>query len=277
MEAKSTSEEGYGMRSALFFISALVIIIGVLFFSLRHIPKIRQAAEAKATPPDFSGIWLANPRFSLSVADPKGQEFGKEQDISYAPWGLQKARNAKPALGRNATFLHTNDLALEYADPDGYPRAMDHPMRFKIVQTLEFVYFLFEYDQVWRPVALNAKHSDDPDPTWYGESVGKWEHGTLVVDAIGFNDRAWLDPIGHPRSEEMHIIERWRRVDHDNMVDDITFDDPMAYAKPWNTQMTFKLDHSGELHENIYTATDELRFKSQMVGVINKTASKPLK
>ena len=178
---------------------------------------------------------------------------------------------------RGERILDTNDLALTYADPDGYPRAEDHPMRFKIVQTPDFVYFLYEYDQAWRPVAINAKHSEDPDPTWYGESVGKWEGDALVVDAIGFNDRAWIDPIGHPRSEQMHLTERWRRVDHDNLVDDITFDDPTAYTQPWKARMTFKLDHTGELHENIYTATDEMRFKTDMVKVINETASKPAK
>jgi hypothetical protein len=265
------------MRKALFVISALVLTTGVVLFSRQNISKLGQPREAKAAPPDFSGIWLAQPRFSLSLTDPRGKQFGTEADISYTPWGLQKVRSAKPALGKDATFLHTNDLALEYADPDGYPRAQDHPFRFKIVQTPDFVYFLYEYDQAWRPVALNAKHSDDPDPTWYGESIGKWEGDTLVVDAIGFNDRAWLDPIGHPRSEQMHLTERWRRVDHDNLGDDLSFDDPTAYTKPWNSKMSFTLDHSGELHENIYTATDELRFKRRMVGVINKTASKALK
>lgn len=164
------------------------------------------------------------------------------------------------------TFLDTNDLALKYADPDGYPRASIHPMRFKLVQTPDFVYFLYEYNQSYRPVAMNRAHSADPDPTWFGEAVGKWEGDTLVIDAIGFNDRAWLDPIGHPRSESLHLVERWRRVDHDTLVNDLTIDDPVAYTKPWNGQLTFKLDHSGELHESIYTATDELRFKTDILN-----------
>ena len=265
------------MRKALFIISALLLTSAVVLFSHRNIPHVTQTAEAQGAPADFSGIWLAKFRQSFSLADPGGKKFGMEPDISYTAWGLEKVRSAKPTLGPNSTFVNTNDLALKYADPDGYPRAEDHPMRFKIVQTPDFVYFLYEYDQAWRPVALNAKHSDDPDPTWYGESVGKWEGDTLVVDAIGFNDRAWLDPIGHPRSEQLHLTERWRRVDRDNLVDDITFEDPVAYTKPWNTQMTFKLDHNGELHENIYTATDELRFKTDMLKVIDKTANTPPK
>lgn len=265
------------MPKALLVVSALALLGGVVLFSPRNIPNVAQRAEAQANTPDFSGIWLAKFLQSLSLADPGGRKFGMEPDISYTAWGLEKVRSAKPTLGPNSTFLDTNDLALKFADPDGYPRAEDHPMRFKIVQTSDFIYFLYEYDQAWRPIALNAKHSDDPDPNWYGESVGKFEGDALVVDAIGFNDRAWLDPIGHPRSEQMHLTERWRRVDHDNLVDDITFDDPVAYTKPWSARMTFKLDHSGELHENIYTATDELRFKTDMIKVIDKTANQPAK
>ena len=262
------------ISSALVLLAASVLLWGPLARSSRQ----TEAAKPQGSQPDFSGIWLGKGVQSLSLSDPMGKKPpGSEGDISYTAWGLEKIKSAKPSTGPNQTFVNTNDLALKFADPDGYPRAIIHPMRFKIVQTPDFVYFLYEYDQAWRPVALNAKHSEDPDPTWFGESVGKWEGDTLVVDAIGFNDRAWLDPIGHPRSEQMHLVERWRRVDHDTLVDDLTFDDPMAYTKPWNGQLRFKLDHNGELHENIYTATDELRFKSDMLKVINKTASKPPK
>jgi len=263
------------MRNALLIIS-FMLLVGVILFPPQTI-RIGQTAQAQTNTPDFSGIWLGKVISSFSPADPRGKQFGAEPDISYTPWGLERARSAKPADGPSGNFENTNDLALKYADPDGYPRAENHPMRFKIVQTPDFMYFLFEYDEAWRAVAINAKHSEDPDPTWYGESVGKWEGDTLVVDAIGFNDRAWLDPIGHPRSEQMHLIEHWRRVDHDTLVDDLTFDDPGAYTKPWNGQLKFKLDHNGELHENIYTATDEMRFKTDMTNTINKTASKPAK
>jgi hypothetical protein len=260
--------------------SVVVLVVALLLFWGRLAKSSGQTGTAKVGggQPDFSGIWLGKGVQSLSPSDPTGKKPpGTETDIPYTSWGMERVKNAKPSTGPNQTFVNTNDLALKYADPDGYPRAIIHPFRFKIVQTPEFVYFLYEYDQAWRPVALNAKHSDDPDPTWYGESVGKWEGDTLVVDAIGFNDRAWLDPIGHPRSEQMHLTERWRRVDHDTLVDELTFEDPVAYTKPWSGQLTFKLDHSGELHENIYTATDELRFKGDMLKVINKTASKPPK
>jgi len=256
------------MQKALLVGSALVV--GTLgFFSARLTESTGQAQAAKpqASTPDFSGIWLGKGVQSLSPSDPTGKKpTGAEPDISYTPWGLERLKSARPSTGPNQTFLDTNDQALKYADPDGYPRASIHPMRFKVVQSPEFIYFLYEYNQSYRPIAMNKEHSTDPDPTWFGEAVGKWEGDTLVVDAIGFNDRAWLDPIGHPRSEKLHLVEHWRRVDHDTLVDSLTIDDPVAYTKPWNGQLTFKLDHNGELHESIYTATDELRFKNDILN-----------
>jgi hypothetical protein len=250
-------------------ISAALTVVALAFFSVRLMenPSQAQAAKPQATAPDFSGIWLGKGIQSLSPSDPMGKKpTGSEPDISYTPWGLQRLKAAKPATGVDQTFLDTNDLALKYADPDGYPRASIHPMRFKLVQNPDFIYFLYEYNQSYRPVTMNRPHSPDPDPTWFGEAVGKWEGDTLVIDAIGFNDRAWLDPIGHPRSESLHLVEHWRRVDHDTLVNDLIIDDPVAYTKPWNGRLTFKLDHSGDLHESIYTATDELRFKNDILN-----------
>jgi hypothetical protein len=256
------------MRRTSLVTSAVVLAVALGFFSGRLMKNSgqTQAARAEANIQDFSGIWLGRGIQSLSPSDPTGKKpQGTEPDISYTPWGMARLKAARPATGPNQTFLDTNDLALKYADPDGYPRASIHPMRFKVVQTPEFMYFLYEYNQSYRPVAMNREHSPDPDPTWFGEAVGKWEGDTLVVDAIGFNDRAWLDPIGHPRSEQLHLVEHWRRVDHDTLVNDLTIDDPGAYTKPWNGQLRFKLDHSGELHESIYTATDELRFRNDII------------
>jgi hypothetical protein len=74
-----------------------------------------------------------------------------------------------------------------------------------------------------------------------------WEGDTLVVDVIGFNDKTWLDRIGHPHSNALHVVERIRRVDHGTLEDDITIDDPKAYKKPWTIQTTFELLQGAEL------------------------------
>ena len=179
---------------------------------------------------------------------------------------MARMKTERPATGPNQTFANTTDPALKYADPDGYPRASIHPMRFKIVQTPDYVYQFWEYNKSWRQIALNRPHSEVPDISWYGESVGKWEGDTLLVDSVGFKDSTWLDPIGHPHTEDLHIIERIRRVDPETLVFNFTFDDPKAYTKPWDGQLTFKLKTDGIMTETIYTISDELSYRQHFLN-----------
>ena len=74
-----------------------------------------------------------------------------------------------------------------------------------------------------------------------GSSIGKWEGDTFVVDTIGFNDKTWVDRLGHPHSEELHLVERFRRVDASTMEIDMTIEDPKAYSKPWTVQLRYTL------------------------------------
>jgi len=98
---------------------------------------------------------------------------------------------------------------------------------------------------------MNAKHPDDPDPTWYGHSVGHWEGNTLVVDTVGFNDKFWFDYKGHPHTEKLHTIEHYTRTDLGHMSIEVTIDDPGAYAKPFTTIGRATLMPGTELMEYI--------------------------
>ena len=233
-----------------------------------------KSAKPTSQVPDLSGIWLAKPIQSLSPSDPTAQKPGTEGDIPYTLWALTRMKAERPAFGVDQTFENTNDPALKYADPDGYPRASIHPMKFKIVQTPDSVYQLWEYNKSWREIALNRPHSQVPDISWFGESVGKWDGDTLVVDSIGFKDTTWLDPIGHPHTEDLHMIERIRRVDPETLVFNFTFDDPKAYTKPWEGHLTFKLKNDGIMTETIYTISDELSFRQRF---LNEKPSLPIR
>ncbi len=79
-------------------------------------------------------------------------------------------------------------------------------------------------------------HPKNPDPTWMGNSVGRWEGDTLVVDSIGFNDKTRLDTIGHPHSDQLHVIQRFSRADPMHLAYEVTVDDPIAYTKPFDQQ-----------------------------------------
>jgi hypothetical protein len=90
---------------------------------------------------------------------------------------------------------------------------------------------------MYRTVFMDGRaHSKDLNPTWMGESIGRWEGSdTLVIDTIGFNGRTWLDYVGHPASEALHVVEKFRRPDFLTLVYEATIEDSKAYAKPWTT------------------------------------------
>lgn len=93
---------------------------------------------------------------------------------------------------------------------------------------------LYEYGPVWRQVWLNRQHAEDPDPSFWGHSIGRYEGtDTFIVDTVGFNDRTWLDDVGRPHTEQLHVIERYRRIDRDRLQVALTIDDPGAYTAPF--------------------------------------------
>ena len=104
----------------------------------------------------------------------------------------------------------------------------------KIVQTPKEIIVLYEYMNVFRVIPLNAKHPDDIIPSYMGDSVGRWESDTLVVDVIGFNDKTWLAGTGTFHTDALHITERFTRVDKDQINYEVTMDDPNVLTKPWN-------------------------------------------
>src|SRR3989442_1361322 len=91
----------------------------------------------------------------------------------------------------------------------------------------------------------------DPDPTWMGYSVGKWDGDTFVVETSGLNDQGWLDAFGHPRSEGMRITERYRRRDFGHMDLEITFNDAKYYTRPFSLKAGLTLVPDSDLFEYV--------------------------
>ncbi len=148
-------------------------------------------------------------------------------------------------------------LSFLRCDPPGIPRLLLLPFPMQIVQIPGQVMMLFEYDHFIRQIFFDRRtHPGDLDPTWLGDSVGHWEGNTLVVDTVGLNDKTWLDQVGHPHSDALHVVERIHRVDHDTLTDDLVIDDPKAYTKSWKGQQTFKLKPAWHLME--YVCEDTL-------------------
>jgi len=130
--------------------------------------------------------------------------------------------------------------ALSDCMPIAGPAAFTVPYQFQILQTPGYAIILHEYPGVFRIVPTNgAAHPVDPDPTWMGDSVGKWEGDTLVVDTVGFNTRTELSGFKH--SEGLHIVERFSRPDFDTLQYEATLEDPNVFVRPWTVSRTFPL------------------------------------
>ncbi len=199
--------------------------------------------------PDLSGDWaigLGGIGQSLSAADPGGRMRGKEPDIPYQPWALAYTMKQFPPTGPDAAFERTTDPNIHTCEPLGLGREYMYPAKTKFIQTPEAVYLLHELGPTFRMVWLNAKHPEDPDPQYWGHSIGWYENGdTLVIDTIGVNDRSWLDQLGHPHTERLHYIERYKKNAANTLSLDITVDDPGAYTAPWPGKRNFAKSTTG--------------------------------
>jgi hypothetical protein len=130
--------------------------------------------------------------------------------------------------------------ALADCMPVAGPAAFTVPYQFQLVQNKDYLIILHEYPNTHRIVPLNnASHPVDPDPTWLGDSIGRWEGDTLVVDTIGFNTRTEISGFKH--SESLHIVERFRRPNRDTLEYEATLEDPEVFVRPWTVTRTFPL------------------------------------
>src|ERR1700676_1694154 len=192
--------------------------------------------------PDFSGPWsVVGGSPSWDPSDPRG---GKPDELPRTPWAVARFKAARPPFGANATFDAVNDPVQKYCDPPGITRLYAYPWQFALIQTPGVVYILYEFTGLWRPIWLDREHPKSPDSAWMGDSIGKYEGDVLVIDTVSLNEKTWIDQVGHPHSDALHLIERLRRVDQDTLEVSVTFDDPKAYTNAFTGKRTFKRSSS---------------------------------
>ena len=131
--------------------------------------------------------------------------------------------------------------------PHGMPRIYTTPRPFEIIQNARLMAMLFESDHWVRRIFLDGRgHPDGYPVSWMGHSDGKWDGDTLVVDTININPGSWwLDNLAHPKSDALHIVERFRRPNHNTLEIDFTFDDPKTYTRTWTGKKIFDLAPAG--------------------------------
>jgi len=207
--------------------------------------------------PDLSGLWRTDPGgYSLNVvSDLKPSEI--------LPWAEELSKKRSEEFGK---------------DSPGYRCMPDiGPFTtfgfFKILQTPSVMAMLPE-GGAYRQVLTDGRSLPvDPNPTWQGYSIGRWEGDTFVIESAGFNDRTWLDFSGHPHSEALRVTERIRRPDFGHMTIEITFEDRKAYTRPWTVKFDATYAADTELLESVcnenekslqhFVITDEDRRKSR--------------
>jgi hypothetical protein len=156
--------------------------------------------------------------------------------------GQVSATPLKPGAEKFKVVRGPQDQGL-YADcmPTGVPQAFAVPYQWEIVQGLDRIVILHEYPHLFRIIPTDGRpHPVDPDPTWMGDSVGRWDGDTLVVDTIGFNDKTEL-PGGYKHTESLHVVERFRRPTTEAIQYEATIEDPNVFEKPWTITRTFPL------------------------------------
>ncbi len=153
---------------------------------------------------------------------------------------------------RNAERRGTDNPATRCL-PQGIPRAdIFSYLPFKIIQTPGIVVVMYEVDNMHRQIYTDGRTLPaDPQPSWLGYSVGKWEGDTLDDESAGFNDRSWLDSAGHPHSEDLRIQERFHRRDFGHMDLALTIQDPKMYTQPIAFQVTELLLPDSDILENV--------------------------
>jgi len=161
-------------------------------------------------------------------------------DPPLLPWAETKFK---------AINVTTDDPNLDCL-PEGVPRVMFIPLPMEIIQVPGRVLMVQEAWSQWRRIYTDGRqHPKDLDATFMGHSIGKYEGDTLVVDTIGFNEKTWLDHVGLPHSDALHVVERIRRVDHNTLQDDFTIDDPKTFTKTWTAQQLYDLKPDWEIAE----------------------------
>ena len=200
---------------------------------------------------DISGLWVATVEPSVvNTSSERSRGGGLEPGrVPFKPWAEALFRMRLESDGRDDPSAH--------CVTGGVPRVSVIPYPFRVITIPGKVVVLYEIYQVWREISDGRALPKDPNPTWMGYSVGRWDGSAFVVRSSGFNGRGWLDPEGRPSTTAMTVTERFRRKDFGHMDLEVTIDDPKAYDEPWTVlvPLTFYADTGSSTSATRTTST----------------------
>jgi len=205
--------------------------------------------------PDLQGVWQVLNSAAWDIQDhpaqlfpglpprfgmPAGQGVVEGGAIPYQPGALIKKK-------QNYENRMTGDPEANCYLP-GVPRITYMPYPFQIFQFSDRVVILYEYLHATREIYLDGSpHLKGPLDLWLGDSRGRWEDETLVVDVIHFTDQTWLDRAGNFHSDALHVVERYTRTDADHLLYEVTIEDPKVFTRPWKMSMPLYRRHDARM------------------------------
>jgi hypothetical protein len=200
------------------------------------------AAPVPRTPdgkPQLAGLWRPSPGLTGDIAKNL-----KPGDVPFQPWAEALYKHRRATDSKDDPTANCIVGGVPRSDLVGYP--------FKILQVPGMVAILYEAVHSYRQIFTDGRElPKDPNPSWFGYSVGHWDGDGFVVRTAGFNDKGWLDNAGKPATEHLRVTERFIRKDFGHMDIEITIDDPKAYTKPWTVTQPLVFQPDTELLEYI--------------------------
>jgi hypothetical protein len=216
------------------------------------------APKASDGHPDLSGIWDRGlvpgaplPAPANSTTPPTGPRPFQNlpslfpDGLPLQPWAAE--------LRKQRLADHSKDHPDAHCLPINPVQLASHPQPRKIIQTPGLVLILYEANDGIRQIFTDGRQlpNNDPDPWWYGYSIGKWEGDTLVVQTVNFKDMGWIDEEGTPITSAGRLTERFRRLNYGTLEIEMTVDDPKTFTKPWSFKLNQHLMPDTDLIEFI--------------------------
>ncbi|HUI76849.1 MAG TPA: hypothetical protein VLY24_03010 [Bryobacteraceae bacterium] len=219
--------------------------------------------------PGEHGLWSGMAGTTLATNSRGIDTFGlglnlptnlKVADVPFLPW-------ARALYDLRQSRLTADDPHVR-CKPSGGARLFHTPYGFELIDEpdLKRIYMIeVGGPHTWREIYMDGReHPKNPEPSFLGHSIGRWEGETLVVDTVGFNERFWVSREGIPHTTALHTTERFTRVDYDDLRYEITIDDPGAYSKPWSGGFMIRWSADEELYE--YMCQENNRDVRHMYG-----------
>ena len=224
-----------GWRSLVLPVGVSIIATLVLASDARAAGGIPRLASGK---PDFSGIWQTTSAADFDLEPhsarkdaPPGAGIVAGDEIPYLPAALEQKKKNFDARTSSDPRLKCWTL--------GTPRGIYYPEPFQIFQRDRDLTLVFQFGHSVRTIHTNGTlHPEVTDNEfWLGDSRGRWEGDTLVVDVKDFNNETWLDRAGNFHSEALHVVERWKLLDANTVEYTATLEDPNVFSRPWNVSV----------------------------------------